>query len=296
MKRVDLKTGFLCNNNCLFCVQAHKKGFGNRTTAALKADLKKARKTGCSGVVFTGGEPTIRPDLTELISEARELGFERIQLQTNARRLSYLPFCREVIAAGANEFSPALHGHIAELHDYLTRAPGSFDQTVRAIRNLRQLGQYIITNTVVVKPNYRHLPELAGLLVSLKADQFQFAFVHAVGNAYDNYDQLMPWISLASPYIRKGLQIGIDSGLKVMAEGMTPCTLRGYEQYCSEGCIPKTEIRDIVDYDPSYENTRKTQGKLKFTQCRKCRYDTVCEGPWKEYPERRGSKEFVPVK
>ena len=294
-KRVDIKTGFICNNNCRFCVQAHKKKFGNRATEDIKKDLAEARKTKCSGVVFTGGEPTIREDIVELVSYAKELKFKRIQLQTNARMLCNKDFCKDVIEAGANEFSPAIHGHTAELHDYLTRAPGSFSQTVKAVNNLRELGQYVITNTVVVKPNYRYLPELAKLLARLRVDQFQFAFVHAVGNAMENYDQMMPWVSLAAPYIKEGLQIGIDNNIKVMAEAMPFCAMEGYEKYCSEFFIPPTEIRDINSYDPEFEKTRKEEGKTKFPQCKKCKFDCVCEGPWKEYPESRGNEEFQPV-
>jgi MoaA/NifB/PqqE/SkfB family radical SAM enzyme len=251
-KRVDIKTGFLCNNNCRFCVQAHKRKYGNRPTEDIKRDLDAAKKTRCNGVVFTGGEPTIRDDLLELVGYARGLGFERIQLQSNCRMLSYKKFCVQLINAGANEFSPALHGPTAEVHEYLTRAEGSFRQTTQAIKNLRELGQYIITNTVVVRPNYRHLPDLARLFVRLKVDQFQFAFVHAVGNAYTNFDEMMPRVSKAAPYIKKGLQIGIDNNISVMAEAMPLCTMKGYEKYCSEFYIPYSEVRDLNAYDPDF--------------------------------------------
>ena len=295
-KRVDIKTGFLCNNNCLLCVQAHKKKHGNRTTNEIKHDLEEAKKTNCNGVVFTGGEPTIRKDILELVKYAKQLNFETIQIQTNARMLSYKEFCRKIIKAGANEFSPAIHGHNKQLHDSLTRAEGSFDQTVKAIKNLKELNQYIITNTVVVKQNYKHLKEIAQLLANLKVDQFQFAFMHAVGNADKNFSQLMPRITEAAKYIKEGLDIGIRNNIKVMAEAMPLCTMKGYEKYCSEFYIPKTEIRDLNSYDPAFENTRRQHGKMKFPRCKECKYDNVCEGPWKEYPERLGTKEFQPVK
>lgn len=293
--RADIKTGYVCNNNCLFCVQAHRKSLGNRSICDILKDLSAAKDAGCRDIVFTGGEVTIRSDIFELVSHARKLGFETIQIQSNSRMMSSMSFCRKLIDAGANEFGPALHGHIPELHDYLTRAPGSFRQTLKAISNLKRLSQRIITNTVVVKPNYRHLPDIALLLSKMRVEQFQFAFMHAVGNALTNYGQMMPYVSLAAPYIKKGLQIGIDSGIKVMAEAMTPCTIRGYEKYCSEHYIPMTEIRDGRNYDPDFTVTRKQQGKAKFEQCRRCIYDASCEGPWREYPERRGSEEFQPI-
>jgi hypothetical protein len=46
----------------------------------------------------------------------------------------------------------------------------------------------------------------------------------------------------------------------------------------------------------SWENTRKEYGKQKFPQCKECKYDLICEGPWKEYPEKHGNWEFKPVK
>ena len=292
MQRVDLKCGFLCNNNCLFCVQAHKKSVGNKPLAELKADLDEARKI-CSEVVFTGGEVTIRPDLVELVRYAKDIGYRTIQIQTNARMLAYKDLCRKLIDAGANEFSPALHGHIPQLHDYLTSAPGSFEQTIKAIKNLKSLNQKVITNTVIVKSNYRHCEEIARLLVSLKVDQFQFAFVHPLGNALQNFDSVVPYMSLAVPHIKKGLDVGAASGTACMAEAIPYCFMQGYEKYVSENYIPATTIYDIDGVIDDYKKTRLAEGKVKFPQCKQCRFDKICEGPWKEYPERMGNKEFV---
>jgi hypothetical protein len=119
--------------------------------------------------------------------------------------------------------------------------------------------------------------------------------MHAVGNAEKNYDQLMPQVRLAAPFIKQGLQVGIDAGISVMAEAMPYCVMLDYERYCSELYIPETEIRDINSYDPDFGNTRRTQGKTKFPQCADCKYDLICEGPWREYPEGKGHKEFVAV-
>lgn len=295
MKRVDIKTGFLCNNNCLCCAQAHNRGKGNKTTEQIKEDLRLARKNDCTGVVFTGGEPTIRDDIFEIVSYAKEIGFDVIQLQTNGRMLAYKPFCEKLIKAGVTEFSPALHGHCAEIHEGLTRTKGSFNQTVQGIKNLRELNQYILTNSVVNKINYKYLPELAELLVKLGVNQFQMALVHPVGNAYIHYDEVVPRISDAAPYIKKALQVGIDAGVIVMAEAMPYCMMHGYERCVSENYIPETEIRHYDMVDLNYKESRIKEGKIKFPSCKKCRYDLICEGPWKEFPEKYGSDEFKPV-
>ena len=295
MKRVDIKTGFLCNNNCLFCVQADNKLKGNRSFEDIKEDLIGSKER-CEGVVFTGGEVTIRKDFFDLVKLAKELGYKTIQIQTNGRMFASLDFCKKTIAAGATEFSPALHGYCKEQHDYLTRSPGSFNQTVKGIKNLKSLGAYVLTNTVVVKSNYTSLPQIARLLVKLNADQFQFAFVHPMGNAWKNFNNIVPRISLAAPYMHKGLQIGIDAGKRVMAEAMPYCLMHGYEDYVAEIVIPETEIRGKTSQNTdSFDKQRKEQGKAKFPQCKKCKYDNICEGPWREYPEKLGHTEFQPI-
>lgn len=296
VKRVDIKTGFICNNNCRFCVQADNKLRGNRSFEEIKNDLIGSKER-CEGVVFTGGEVTIRKDFFEIVRLARQLGYKTIQIQTNGRMFASLDFCKKTIAAGATEFSPALHGYCQEQHDSLTQSPGSFNQTVKGIKNLKSLGAYVLTNSVVVKSNYTNLSQLARLLVKLDVDQFQFAFVHPMGNAWKNFDNMVPSISLAAPYIHKGLQIGIDAGKRVMAEAMPYCLMDGYENYVAERVIPETEIRgkkhQNTDY---YDKQRKLQGKLKFPQCAKCKYNPVCEGPWREYPDRMGNAEFRAIK
>ncbi len=295
MKRLDLKVGFSCNNNCRFCVAADKRVKGNKTTEQIKKDLEMGIKDKCSGVVFTGGEPTIRKDILELVAYAKQLDYKTIQIQTNGRMLAYKDFCEKLIEAGATEFSPALHGHIPKLHDFLTSSQGAFNQITQGLKNLQELGAYIITNTVITKPNYRYLPEIVQLLLKYNIAQFQLAFVHAQGNAYNNFDSIVPLKSIVKPFVHKALDIGIQAGVKCMVEAYPFCFMQGYEKYCSEFYIPPTEIREINSFTPDFEKTRKEEGKTKGPQCKECKYDLICEGPWKEYPEKRGWGEFVPV-
>jgi len=296
MKRVDIKTGFVCNNNCLFCVQADNKCKGNRSFEEIKADLEGSKER-CSEVVLTGGEVTIRDDFFEVVKLAKELGYKNIQIQSNGRMFSSLDFCRNAMDAGATSFALALHGYSSEQHDGLTKASGSFKQTVQAIKNLKSLGGDVLMNTVVVKQNYKDLEKIAELFVSLGVDQFQFAFVHAMGNAWKNYDEVVPKMSDVKGYLHKGLQIGIDAGKRVMAEAMPYCMMKGYENYVSEKFIPDSEIRGL-----KFQNTndftflRRNHGKIKFSQCKGCKFDQVCEGPWKDYSEKMGEEEFEAVK
>ncbi len=293
-RRADLKTGTTCNSNCVFCVIGDHLFTGDRTTEDCIAELQASRAT-CVDVVFTGAEVTIRPDFFALVRVAKQLGYERIQVQTNGRMFAYREFCERAIAAGANEFSPAIHGHEAKLHDGLTRAPGSFVQITTAMRHLAELGQRVVTNTVVTKQNARHLPALARLLVELRVAQFQLAFPHPTGHAATHFRGVVPRISEAAPFVHEALRIGLDAGIPCMAEAMPYCTMPGLERLVGELHIPPTEIVYDGYVVPDYATDRMNRGKVRFEQCASCRFESICEGPWREYPAALGSDEFVPV-
>lgn len=295
--RLDLKVGFACNNHCLFCVQGNKRErFGRRSREELDEILTSNADR--AGVVFTGGEPTLHTDIRWLVARARELGYRSIQVQTNGRMFAYKSFCKEIIKAGVTEVSPALHGHRPELHDYLTTVDGSFEQTTAGIRNLKRLGVRVVTNTVITRSNFRHLPEIARLLVSLGVDQYQLAFVHPVGSAGPerNFNSVVPRFQLIEPYVHRGLDVGLAAGRIVMTEAIPYCFMEGYEQYVGERIMPSTKIFDAEGVIEEYRDYRQGEGKLKGPQCKECSLDAVCEGPWREYPERYGWDEFIPVK
>lgn len=296
MKKVDVKIGLRCNNNCIFCVQANNKPIKNRNLKDIKKDLSDSRIR-CQGVVFTGGEVTIRGDFFELVSFAKSLKYQTIQIQSNGRRFSSLSFAKKAIKAGATEFAISLHGFSANQHDSLTNAAGSFEQTCKGIQNLKKLKALVLTNTVINKNNYRSLPKIAKLLVKLDVDQFQLAFIHPMGNAWKNYHRMVPKISKVMPYVKKGLDVGIKAKKQAVTEAIPYCLMKGYEKHIAEKFIPETEVRGM-----SWQNTdnftqiRQIFGKAKFNQCQECLFNIICEGPWKEYPDKYGNSEFIPIK
>jgi len=185
-------------------------------------------------VVFTGGEPTIREDLPELVSYAKDLGYSLIQIQSNGRMFCYEKFVKRLIRAGVTEFSSSIHGHSAEIHESQTRSKGSFLQTKQGIENLVKLEQKVLTNSVITKFNYMFLPDLSEFLIKLNVDQFQFAFVHPCGNAWENFESVVPKKSEVAPYVHKALDIAINSGYKagkVMVEAFPFCFMKGYEKF-----------------------------------------------------------------
>jgi len=296
MQRVDIKIGFQCNNRCKFCVQGDKRDYmPAKDKKEVENSLKEAYGQGKNEVVFTGGEPTLHPHFLDFVSYAKKLGFEGIQIQTNGRMFSYNNFCLKTIKAGATQFSPAVHGPNPKIHDFLTSVKGSFEQTVQGIKNLKKLNQYVLTNTVITSTNAQYLPQIAKLLVNLGVNQYQFAFIHISGRAAENKDWIVPQKSKIIKYVKKGLDIGIKANRKVMTEAIPYCLMQGYENYIAEEVIPPSVVYDAGFVVEDYEKYRKNKGKAKGPNCSKCKYNKICEGPWKEYPEIFGWEEFKPI-
>src|SRR5882672_12136033 len=76
-----------CNNHCNFCSQGDLPA--GPPPSDITARLERACASGYRQVEFVGGEPTLHDELTDWIGAAQRLGFDRIGVQTNGRRLAY---------------------------------------------------------------------------------------------------------------------------------------------------------------------------------------------------------------
>jgi len=295
LPRADLKVGFACNNRCVFCAQGDKRSqCDSLSIDELIGRLKKVRR-GSQGLVLTGGEPTLYKRLPSLIVAARELGYAPIQIQTNGRLLAYPEVLKRLREVGADEFSPSLHGSTAEIHDALTRAPGSFEQSVRGIANVAQLGIPLVTNSVVTRQNTHDLPALVELLCSLGVRQGQLAFVHPVGTAEELFDEVVPRLSDVVEPLRRAREVALRHGMKLVTEAVPYCFLRGMEDLAVEDAIPMTTVVDLDGEVLEYSDWRVQEGKAHGPPCVTCAARTECEGPWREYPAAFGWDEFVPI-
>ena len=98
------------------------------TTEEVRRRMQKARRNGGSRIAFTGGEPTLRSDLPELISAARKAGFKEIAVTTNGRMFADPQVADELLEAGLNRISFSLHSANQACHDMLSGVPGAFQQ------------------------------------------------------------------------------------------------------------------------------------------------------------------------
>jgi sulfatase maturation enzyme AslB (radical SAM superfamily) len=295
-KIIDIKITFRCNNQCLFCAAGDKRMiYSDLPADKIHAALRAAGK-GRNSALFTGGEPTLRDDLPDLVRFARgECGFKTVIIQTNGRRFAYRDYAELLSDAGADQFMVSIHGHTGMLHDYLTGGNGSFAETVLGIRNLISAGRTVATNTVITKSNFRNLPDIARMLCALGVGQMQFAFPHIDGKAKANAARVVPPMTLVIPYLFRALDTAEAAGRVSLTEGFPLCMIQGHEHQAVETLHKKIKVIDDSGDIEDFDGHRATRLKEKGADCPGCRHFKFCEGPWADYPAMFSWKEFKPV-
>jgi MoaA/NifB/PqqE/SkfB family radical SAM enzyme len=292
--------GYECNNSCSFCINSYKRDLKSKSTAKIMQEMAVARKQGNTYLELIGGEPTIRPDILDIISFGRKLRYRNIVMATNGRLFSYNDFARRIVEAGLTDLIFSIHGDTAKLHDSLTRARGSFDQLMKGIENIRSAGLSSIgTNTTIVKQNYRRLEKIGILIRNLGIDNAEFIFVDPEkGEISDNFHTYVPKISKAAPYIHNALALAKEKTANWNVRYVPLCYFTEQIHQVSE--LKELEFFDTQHLAPDFINldvvaSRKNISRKKTKKCTDCVLFRLCEGIWKKYLKYYGDKELRPI-
>jgi radical SAM protein with 4Fe4S-binding SPASM domain len=162
--KTDLALSYSCNNNCSHCYnEPGRRAMPSMPTEDWRRVLDRLWSIGVPYVIFTGGEPTLHPDLIELIAYAESLG-QITGLNTNGRRLSEPGFAEDLVRAGCDHAQITLASQRPELHDRIVGAPGAFAETVEGIRRALAAGLHTLTNTTLVRGNADEAVEIVDFL------------------------------------------------------------------------------------------------------------------------------------
>ena len=164
--RMDLALTYRCNNDCSHCYNARPRDFAEMDTQQWKRTLNMLWELGIPHVVFTGGEPSLRSDLCDLIAHAEHLGMIT-GLNTNGRRLSDPDFVQRLVVAGLDHVQITLELHDPEVHDQMVSCRGAWKQTVLGIKNALASSLYVMTNTTMLQNNSPTLSDTLEFLAIL---------------------------------------------------------------------------------------------------------------------------------
>lgn len=182
----EIALTYRCQHKCPFCyADAPQRGrqVAEMTTEQVLGVIDRIwHEAHVPTVSFTGGEPTLSQELPRFIAHAKSLGM-RANLITNGVRCADEALAEALAEAKLDSAQVSIEGSTAEVHDAVTHTPGSFDQSLRGIRNLKSRGIHVHTNTTICPQNVHDVARLPDLAAELGNQYFSMNMVIRTGGA-----------------------------------------------------------------------------------------------------------------
>lgn len=156
-----------CNLKCAHCY-AQATGMGGRdeiNTAQAKEMIGDLAAYGAPVLLFSGGEPLAREDLTELASFATEKGMRAV-ISTNGTLISKQK-AKELKSVGLSYVGISLDG-LEEVHDRFRGVPGAFKKALEGIANCQAEGLKVGLRFTINRGNAAEIPGIFQLLEDLE--------------------------------------------------------------------------------------------------------------------------------
>ena len=147
---VHLDVTYRCNERCEHCYLDHHD-HGEMTTAEIRGVLRQLQEAGVFFLTLSGGEPLMRRDCFEIIEYARSLSFQ-VKLKSNAVLITRKDAAR-LRTLGVGEVQVSVYSHRPEIHDGITKLPGSLARTLAGIAVLTAEGVKVTVANVLMRGN-----------------------------------------------------------------------------------------------------------------------------------------------
>jgi len=154
---VQLDVTYRCNERCVHCYLEHDDR-GEMTTAEMREALQQLAEAGTLFLTLSGGEVLMRMDFFEILAYARSLLF-CVKIKTNAVLVREKEADR-MRDLGVNSVQVSVYSHRPEVHDAITKLPGSLKRSIEGIRFLQSRGLKVIIANILMRQN---LSDYAGV-------------------------------------------------------------------------------------------------------------------------------------
>ena len=231
-------------------------------------------------IIFTGGEPTLRPDLEDLVRYVHNrFPGTPFKLLTNGRMFSYRDYTERIVSAGVDNVEVSLCGPSPAVHDAVTRTPGSFIQSLEGIRNLVSAGVNTNVRYVLHELTYKSVVDVPDLLDREVPGigQLVVMYMDIIGNALRHRKQLIVPYRDVAHYVELAADVAVERGISLALYHIPSCVIAPAYRHLSAGV---TVIERRITYPP---------------QCERCTLRSSCCGVWKTYAKDVGTEEFVPI-
>lgn len=176
-----------CNNQCLHCYTESSAEHNFSAQILSKQQwltlLEEIAATGCKAIQFIGGEPLLCPHWRELITKARALNFEHIELFTNATLLTTEDI--DFLADNKISIATTLYANNSAIHDTITKNPGSFIKTIQAIQKIKQKNLPLRIASIIMKQNEAQVDALRQLCQQFGSETTEPDVIRPTGRGAD---------------------------------------------------------------------------------------------------------------
>lgn len=255
-----------CNSNCIMCPDSDVV----RNTKE-NPDIKKIlEQIHCipddtKHITITGGEPGILKDnIFKVLSECKKcLPETEFLFLTNGRIFANTDFTKQ-FKENIPEFirvAIPIYADNKELHDSITRASGSFNQTICGIKKLLERKIDIEIRIVVTKMNYKYLNNIAQFIIKEipNIKMVNIMALEMTGNAYKNRDDVWINFDVVKDYLYQACLTIIEAGIIVNLYNFPLC--------CIDERLYSIAHKSISDY------------KIRFKkECEDCSVKQNCGG------------------
>jgi radical SAM protein with 4Fe4S-binding SPASM domain len=141
---------YRCNERCVHCYLDHDD-LGEMTTAEIEDVLDQLADAGVFFLALSGGEVLMRRDFFDIVEHARRRLFN-VKIKTNGVMIRE-PEARRLRQLGVEQVQISVYSHRPEVHDGITKLPGSLRRTIEAIRFLKLQGLKVSMANVLMTAN-----------------------------------------------------------------------------------------------------------------------------------------------
>lgn len=164
--RVDLALTYRADETGRLDPEARRRVERELAADEWQRALRVLWDVGVPHVCFTGGEPTLREGLVDLVRYAEEVGLVT-GLLTDGRRLQEREFLDRLLLAGLDHLQITLVSHRPEIHDAFVGQVGAWRETDAGLRNALAGDIYVVVHLVVVPANADSVAETVAYLAEL---------------------------------------------------------------------------------------------------------------------------------
>jgi MoaA/NifB/PqqE/SkfB family radical SAM enzyme len=260
-----------CNFACAICGSSYKGKRGFRPLEDVKKEVLKAKSQGYVNIDFGGSEPTLHPQLLDMVRYIISQGM-RPAILTNGSRFASKEYTRQYIGLNPLGIKLSYHAPHKKLFDELSGHPGSYEKVKKAIATIQDTltifphrrDSFLSFSVTVNNANVFYLEEIVKQIDSLGGRIVQFSPVLLSADVYKRLDLLINPGDVVD-YLRPALKYARSRKMIYYLCNFSPCIMEDQAAHI----IPKPSAKE--------------QGWIKFNFCQECPYDPTCRGVHKGF-------------